>query len=363
MSPLALHELHAALDGVFGELNGAELVAHYADPAAEHAALHENAAALDLSFRSRVCVLGADRVKFLNGQVTNHVAALKAGEGCYATLVTAKGKVQSDLNIFALADELLLDFEPGLTRIVTERLEKYVIADDAQLVDVAPHYGLLSVQGPRAADVVVRLGLEMELPKTLRAFATITDPTLGTLYLMNLPRAGTTGFDLYVPVAALGAVFDKLVAATKAVGGCACGWQALETARIEAGIPRFGADFDETNLPSEAGIEATAVSYTKGCYIGQEVIARLRTYGNVAKALRGLRLADALPNLPVRGDKLFKDGKEVGHVTSAVTSPTLNANLALGYVRREANQIGTELTLCTTAGESAARIVALPFHV
>ena len=362
MSPLALHELHAALDGVFGELNGAELVAHYADPAAEHAALHESAAALDLSFRSRVCVLGADRVKFLNGQVTNHVAALKTGEGCYATLVTAKGKVQSDLNLFALADELLLDFEPGLTRTVMERLEKYVIADDAQLVDVAPHYGLLSVQGPRAADVVVRLGLEMELPKTLRAFATITDPTLGTLYLMNLPRAGTTGFDLYVPVAALGAVFDKLIAATKAVGGCAGGWQALETARIEAGIPRFGADFDETNLPSEAGIEATAVSYTKGCYIGQEVIARLRTYGNVAKALRGLRLADALPQLPVRGDKLFKDGKEVGHVTSAVASPTLRANLALGYVRREANQIGAELTLRTAAGESLARIVALPFQ-
>lgn len=362
MSPLPLHELHAAIGGVFGELNGAELVAYYADPPAEGIALHATAAALDLSFRSRVCVLGADRVKFLNGQVTNHVAALKTGEGCYATLVTAKGKVQSDLNIFALADELLLDFEPGRTRLVTERLEKYVIADDAQLVDVAPHYGLLSVQGPRAADVVVRLGLEMELPKILRAVATITDPTLGVLYLMNLPRAGAPGFDLYVPVAALGAVFDKLIAATKAVGGCASGWQALETARIEAGIPRFGADFDETNLPSEAGIEATAVSYTKGCYIGQEVIARLRTYGNVARALRGLRLAESLPALPARGDKLFKDGKEVGHVTSAVASPALHANLALGYVRREANQIGTELTLRASAGESVVRIVALPFR-
>ena len=362
MSSLSLHELHAEIGGVFGEQHGAEVVLHYANAAAEHAALHTSAAALDLSFRSRVCVVGADRVKFLNGQVTNNVAALKTGEGCHAMLVNAKGKVQSDLNLFALADELLLDFEPGFTRAVTERLEKYVIADDAQLVDAAPHYGLLSVQGPRAAEAVALLGLEIELPKILRAVATINDTTLGTLYLVNLPRTGTAGFDLYVPAAALAAVFDKLLAAARVVGGCAAGWQALETARIEAGIPRFGADFDETNLPSEAGLDATAVSYSKGCYIGQEVIARLRTYGQVAKALRGLRLADSAAALPARGDKILKDRKEVGYITSAVDSATLRARLALGYVRREANQIGTELTVRTASGDCAARIVTVPFQ-
>ena len=362
MSSLSLHELHAQIGGVFGEQSGAEVVLNYANPAAEHAALHTSAAAFDLGFRSRVCVIGADRVKFLNGQVTNNVAALKTGEGCYATLVNAKGKVQSDFNIFALADELLLDCEPGLTRAVTERLEKYVIADDAQMIEAAPHYGLLSVQGPRAAEAVALLGLETEPPKIPRSIAAINDATLGTLYLANLPRTGTAGFDLYVPAASLAAVFDKLIAATRAVGGCAAGWQALETARIEAGIPRFGADFDETNLPSEAGLDATAVSYSKGCYIGQEIIARLRTYGHVAKALRGLRLADHANALPARGDKILKDGKEVGYVTSAVDSPTLHARLALGYVRREANEIGAELTVRSASGECAARIVTLPFQ-
>ena len=178
---------------------------------------------------------------------------------------------------------------------------------------------------------------------------------------MNQARFGTAGFDIFVPTPALGAVLDKLVAAAKAAGGGACGWQAWEMARVEAGIPRFGIDMDETNLAPEAGIEERAISYSKGCYIGQEVIARVRTYGQVAKALRGLRLADDLKALPVKGDKLFHDGKEAGYITSALASPTLKANIALGYVRKETNQIGAELTLRTSAGESPVKIVPLPF--
>jgi folate-binding protein YgfZ len=135
----------------------------------------------------------------------------------------------------------------------------------------------------------------------------------------------------------------------------------LEAARIEAGIPRFGADMDETTLPPEAGLESRAISYTKGCYTGQEVIARIRTYGQVAKALRGLHLADDLSALPARGDKLFQDGKEVGHVTSAVHSPLLNSMLALGYVRKEHYSTGTQLHLQSGGTGFAATIVSLPF--
>jgi len=133
-----------------------------------------------------------------------------------------------------------------------------------------------------------------------------------------------------------------------------------EMARIEAGIPRFGVDMGESNLAPEAGIESRAISYTKGCYIGQEVIARIRTYGNVAKALRRLRLADDLKDLPKKGDKLFRDGKEAGYITSAVASPALKANVALGYVRKEANQAGTELILRTADGESVVKVEEAP---
>jgi len=270
--------------------------------------------------------------------------------------------MQSDLYIFCLENELLLDFEPGLTQTITERLDKFIIADDVQIVDVGPHYGLLSVQGPKAADVIRKLELDFTFLERPLAFSSVKNETLGEMYLMNQSRVGLPGYDLFVPTPALGAVADKLIAAAREIGGRACGWSALEMARIEAGIPRFGQDMDETNLPPETGVDARLISYTKGCYIGQEVIARIRTYGQVAKALRGLRLADDMKTLPVKGDKLFKGEKEVGYITSAVASPALKANVALGYVRREANQIGTELTLRTKEGDSLLTIVKLPFE-
>ena len=362
MTELPLHEFHLALGACFAEVNGMRVVELYGDALAEHAALRENAGVLDLGFRGRLSLAGTDRQRFLNGQVTNNVKELKTGEGCYAALVTAKGRMVSDLNIFCLPDELLLDFEPGLSAAIIERFEKFVIADDVQVVDAAPHYGLLSVQGPKSADVVNQLGLGLSFPGTPLSFVSVNEPTLGEIYCMNHSRGAATGFDLFVPVAALAAVADKLIAAAKAVGGRACGWQSLEMARIEAGIPRFGADMDETNLPPEAGIDARAISYSKGCYIGQEVIARIRTYGQVAKSLRGLLLADGLSELPKRGDKLFHGDKEAGFITSALASPAFRRNIALGYVRRECNEPGTELRLRFAERDYAARIVPLPFQ-
>jgi folate-binding protein YgfZ len=395
MNQLMLHEFHQSLGARFAELNGAQIVNDYGDWLAEHAALRETAGVIDLGFRSRICLVGADRARFLHGQVTNDVKKLRTGEGCYAAITTAKGKMESDLNIFSLADELLLDFEPGLMEKISQRLEKFIVADDVQIVDAAPHYGLLSVQGPQAADVIVALDLigRDALPRVQAnrqvgpTIVKITDATLGEIYLTNNARLlfcrsrgdeaqikeksesphvvaynlENVGFDLFVPNNSLGTVADKLIAAAKGVGGRACGWQAFEIARIEAGIPRFGADMDETNIPLECGIESRAVSYHKGCYSGQEVINRIHSVGHVNRELRGLRLADDLKTLPQRGDKLFHAGKEVGYVTSVVKSPALNANIALGYVRREANQIGNELTLRTAAGESPAKIVELPF--
>lgn len=369
MTLLPLHELHLALGATFTAVHDAEVVADYGDTPTERAALRDTVGVLDLSCRSRLCLVGADRVKFLHGQVTNDVQRLRVGEGCYAALVNAKGKMHSDLTLYCLADELLLDFEPGYTTAVAQRLEKYIITDDVQVLDAAPHYGLLSVLGPRAAEAITQLALAWELPATPLAFSAHQDATLGQLYLMRRSAGGlqppsgalptaqvgdckspAPGFDLFIPTASLGAVFDKLVAAAKSLGGRACGWHALETARIESGIPRFGQDMDETNLPPEAGIESRAISYSKGCYIGQEVIARIRTYGQVAKTLRPLRLPADLTPLPAKGDALFADGKEVGHLTSVIPGH------ALGYVRKEHNAPGTQLTLRTAAGDCAATV-------
>jgi folate-binding protein YgfZ len=335
----------------------------------EYRALRETAGVLDLSARSRICLVGNDRARFLHGQVTNDVKRLRPGDGCYAAIVTAKGKMESDLNIFNLQDELLLDFEPGLTEKISQRLERFIVADDVQIVDAAPHYGLLSAQGPKADEAVVAMGLigGDALPRVPYSSLKISNATFGEIYLMNHARLSNSeigkknGFDIFVPRQVVDAFKDKLIAAVRSVGGCFCGQQAFETVRIEAGVPRFGIDMDETNIPLECGIESAAISYKKGCYIGQEVINRIHSIGHVNKELRCLRLSKDLSPLPAKGDKLFCNEKEVGYVTSVVRSPALDAVVALGYVRREVNRAGTELILKTAASTHSATIAAAPF--
>ncbi|HUC85600.1 MAG TPA: glycine cleavage T C-terminal barrel domain-containing protein, partial [Candidatus Acidoferrales bacterium] len=380
MNQLMLREFHAGLGARLTELNGSQAVNDYGDWLAEHAALRQSAGVLDLSFRSRLCLVGADRARFLHGQVTNDVSRLRVGQGSYAAITNAKGKMEGDVNILCLADELLLDFEPGLAGRIAQRLEKFIVADDVQIVDAAPHYGLLSVQGPQANAVVAALGLFSEIPRHPLASVRSSEATLGEIYLANNarlspadgrqvpearpesprndPSAVVAGFDVFVPNHSLEAVADKLIAAARSVRGRACGWQALETARIEAGIPRYGADMDETNLPLECGLEARAITYTKGCYVGQEVINRVHSVGHVNRELCGLRLEGNPEFLPQRGDKLIHAGKEAGYVTSAVRSPLLNATIALGYVRRGVKEIGAELTLKAAKEEISVQVVA-----
>jgi folate-binding protein YgfZ len=355
MAPLFLHDIHQAAGGVFTEINGQEVVARYGNSAAEYQALREAAALLDMSFRGRLCVAGADAQKFLNGQVTNNVKDLRPGTGCYAALVSAKGKMESDLNIYRLENEMLLDFEPGFSARVAQRLNKFIIAEDAEVVDVAADYGLLSLQGPGAANTLARWAPGLSAPKAAMDVAKLRGADSAEIYVIHQSRAGGAGFDLFIPVAAMRQAADELISR----GGSWCGWDALETARVEGGAPRFGADMDETNLAPEA-VEDRAISYSKGCYIGQEVIARIRTYGQVAKALRGLRLEGG--ELPAKGAKIFAGEKEAGYVTSAVRSPQAGAVLALGYVRREANEIGASVLVETSAGKVPARIVKLPLE-
>ncbi|MGZ5546207.1 MAG: CAF17-like 4Fe-4S cluster assembly/insertion protein YgfZ [Limisphaerales bacterium] len=312
--------------------------------AKDYQALNENAAFIDFSNRGRLCLVGADRQAFINGQVTNNVKGLRVGQGCYTALANAKGKMTSDLNIFVLADEILLDFESGLAAKISERLEKYIIADDVQIVDASTSFGLISVLGLKAISLCEGLG--WRVPKSSFGIE-LQDG----VYVGNLPRLGTPGVDLYFPLEG-----ESPVKKLKSAGIEECTVDAFEMVRIEQGIPRFGIDMDENTLAPEA-LGENAISYAKGCYIGQEVIARIRTYGQVAKALRGIRF-ELGANVPPHGEKIFHEEKEVGWVTSAVYSPKLERPIALGYVRKECNQIGTVLVV----NNSSAQIVATPFE-
>ena len=359
MRPLELHSVHAALGARFQKAGGNEVVATYGDSTAEAAALRQRAGLVDLSFRDRLCLVGPDRIRFLNGQVTQDVKALAIGRGCYAALITAKGRMVSDLNLHVLADEVLVDCEPGFGTRVAERLSSFIIADDVQVIDVTPHCGLLSVQGPGAADAV--MGIAPALPREPFEHVVWKVDDLGEACLISHPRGGSAGFDLFLPPPALAPFWNRLAESIRRAGGCPVGWEALELLRIEQGIPRFGADMDETNLPPEAGIEKRAISYTKGCYTGQEIIARLRTYGHVNRRLCGLRWPLEAQVFPKPGDRLWQGDRAIGHVTSLASSEALRSNIALGYIRREADRIGTTLTLRGATAEVTATLVELPF--
>lgn len=362
VTTLALHAVHAARGARFGELAGMECVTDHGDPGAEYRAFRESAGVIDLSFRGRLVLLGADRAKLLNGQVTQDIKKLSTGEGAYAALVNAKARMLADVNVLALAAELLLDLEPGLVVPVKERLEKFIIAEDVQVVDASALYGHLGIQGPRAPGVIEALGWFPEIPSGELEHRCVSHPEFGELYLARHGRLGGAGFDLFVPVQAMSTVEEALTREAIARGGRPAGWTAFETARVEAGIPRYGADMDDALLPPECGIADRAISYAKGCYSGQEVIARIRTYGQVAKALRGLDLGSTWEGeLPARGTKLFRAGKDAGFLTSVVRSPHLGRVIALGYVRRECNGPGNELAVGHAEAAARATVVALPF--
>lgn len=348
MRNLTLQSEHAHRCAHFGTVREREVVLHYGSVAVETERLQRQVALVDFSFRDRLCLLGPDRVRFLNGQVTNDVKALVSGQGCYAALTTGKGRMVSDLNIHVLSEELLLDCEPGLGGPVAARLEHHLVADDVQIVDASPHYALFGLLGPEAVDTLA--GLLPARPDGPWRQVHWNEADCGTIYLIQMERYGEIGFDLFVPITGAAAWWRRLEAAVLARGGGLAGWDALENIRVERGIPRFGADLDEHTLPPEAGLEAKAISYSKGCYAGQEVIARIRTYGHVNRKLCRLRgPADAqVPWQP--GDKLLQGDREIGHVTSIGVSSALRSNIALGYVRRGTDSPGASLQVLTSAG-------------
>ena len=309
----------------------------------EFTALTQAAGWLDQSDRSRLCLLGADRARFLHGQVTNDINGLGEFTGCYAALVNAKGKMESDLFAYRLADEILLDFEPGLTAAVQARLERYVIAEDVEIADVAPHFGLLTMQGPQAEAVLT----ELDLPAPTEPLTVAQ--TEDEIYIVHQPRLGTVGFDLFIPIDAMNAWRDRL-----ATTAPQCQMPAFEKARVLATIPRFGVDLTTDHLPPEGGLETRAISYAKGCYIGQEIIARIRTYGKVNKVLRGLTLEGAA----AAGDPVLHEGTPVGTLSSVCLEPSA----ALAIIKRTACELGTVLSVDTKNGSVSAQVATLPFE-
>lgn len=307
--------------------------------------------------RGILLVAGADAVQFLHGILTNDIKALEPGQACYAAYLTPQGRMIADMDLLRRADDLLLDVEPDVREPLAQRLDASLFTEDVRITDQSESLMSVGVYGP-AAGVRLREGIEQAggsaaLPEG-GWHVSVTLPG-GDLTVLGTRSAGLEGFHLFGPP---GVVTD-VAEAVAARGAPLAGELAVESLRVEGGVPRFGADMTHETIPLEAGIETRAISTTKGCYVGQEVIVRIlhRGHGRVARRLMGLRIEGE--TLPVPGTKLRGGGKDVGHVTSAVRSPRLGA-IALGYVHRDFVEPGTRLQLADSGREAV--VSALPMR-
>lgn len=355
---LPLHALHAQLGAVFDSPCGWELPFSYGDPQAEYRAVRTAAGVIDQSYSSVLEVTGRDRVAFLQGMLTNDLKVLTPGQGCPAAFLDAHGKVQALLTVLALDDRLLLMLNGGSAEKTLQALDKFLISEKAYFRDVSAEKALFLIAGPSTAAVIKRLTGEVPLPAPWAH----AERTAGEIALRVITASGETGETeawLYAGASEGERLWRATLAAGKPAGLRPVGVTALDVLRVEAGTPWYGHDVDETVLFPEVPLERY-VSYTKGCYIGQEVVARVKYRGHVNRSLTGLTFDG--DQVPRSGAVIAQDDRQVGRVTSAVNSFALNRPIALAFIRREHLEPGTLVTVRDNDLMLTARVTALPFY-
>jgi tRNA-modifying protein YgfZ len=306
---------------------------------AQYRVLQEGAGVLERPERRRIAVTGADAADYLEGQLTNEVEGLAPGEGCYAALLDRKGRMQGDIRLLRLAgDAFELETEAEAGNAIIRHLSMYKIGREVEVEDISERATTLSVIGPAAREVTGVGPLSPEHAHGTHATAGVEARAVAT----------DLGIDLIVPADGAAAVADELEGA----GAERVTEAAAEIVRVESGRPRFGAEMTTATIPEEAGINERAVSFTKGCYIGQETVARLHYKGRPNRHLRGLRLSGAVD----AGDPVRLDDRELGVIGTSVLSPA-HGHIALAILRREAEPGAT-----VTVGDGVeAELVDLPF--
>jgi folate-binding protein YgfZ len=288
-------------------------------------ALRHGAAVVDLSTRGRILARGRDRARLLHNVTTNDVKKMTTGTGAYAFLLTPQGRVQADLNLFCFADHFLIDTEPELRQKVQQLILKYKVADQVELEDITDTTAEIGIEGPGAAAVLAAV----HAPTPDEAYGHVV---WGDSTVANVSVTGQQGFRIFGPAAQITTFLEA--------GAKMASKSDIRQVRIENGRPRYGEDIRETSLPQETQ-QMHAVSFQKGCYIGQEIVERIRAQGHVNKML--VRLMLDATTAPPAGTKLAVQGKEAGELTSAVYSPELHRVAALAYVRMPHTDSGTVL--------------------
>jgi len=350
---------HRRAGALFGFIGDWEMPQSYGAMEEEYRALRSSVGLCDCSHWGRIFISGRDRGKFLHNLTTNEVLSLKEGEGSYNAILNPKGRMLASFWVHVLKDSLLLEIENQSPEKLIELFLKYKFFSDIRLVDATKTWGTLFLAGPHAP-AVARAALGIDFP-ALAPGGYFTGELEGEpIFFVNRPLTGEPEFAIHTPARELGALWARLMQLGAPSVIRPVGQEALEVLRIEAGIPRFGVDMDDFIIPVEAGLEQRAISYTKGCYVGQEVIARIKTYGHVNKHLVGLKIEGN--GIPPRESKVFDGGgKEVGWVTSAAYSPGLGRTIALGYIRPQVSTGGTLLSIQADGEHYKAEVSSLPF--
>jgi folate-binding protein YgfZ len=332
---------------------GAELPADFGNVEAEYRAAREAVAVADTNFQMVAELTGPDRVRYLNAVTTPNIAGLAPGESAIGLLLNAQAHIQAELRTLALPESLLLLSQAMATESTLATLEKFIIMDDATLTDRTAEFGTLALVGPAAREMTEELsGLKID---ALGPGGHEEAQAAGILCrIVRACSLGLAGIEWIVARSHLAEVWNLLVAEAIRRGGGRAGYRAIEALRLEAGVAWFGADYDQRVIPHEAGIEESHISYTKGCYTGQEIVERVRSRGQVNRRLTGLAFSG--PDVPGPDTPLMADGETVGRVTSAAYSPLAGRAIGWGYLRRELREPGERLQW--ERGE--AEVIALP---
>jgi aminomethyltransferase len=348
-----LNAYHLSQGATLTEYHGGTVPARFTDPVAEHRAVRAASGLFDFSFRAKFRIKGRDHARLLQRLVSNDVKALTPGQGTYATLLNAQGHIVVDLRLYCDEGCFLADTDADLLEKAVQSLRRYIIADQ---VDIEPlDLRALAFQGVRARGLLAKT-LHIDLP-AMREFDHFALNYAGfPLRVVRASSTGEEGYEVWVGAAGMEAVWGAACGQGSTYDMLACGSEALESLRIEAGIPRYGQELGEDVIPLEAGLW-NALSFNKGCYIGQEIVERARSRGHVNWKLVGLTADPGQTLSP--GAKARVEGREVAEVTSSCQSPTLGKAIALAYVRREHSAPGAQLAF---ASGVTATVAELPFR-
>ena len=351
MSAAPLLSTHQDAGAVFAEDPECQEVLNYGDTDSEYRTVVESAGITDRSLRGKLRVTGSDRERFLHGMLTNTVEGLVSGQGNYTAMTTPQGHTLTDLVVIHRGEEIFLETEPGYQDKLRVSLEKFLIADDVTLEDVSGNFAIIGLQGPAANQVIsAAAGQTFE---TMSQFDSV-DLHIGSLPIVVVCHSytGENGYEIWTLAEDAADVWRDLANSGAEPVGCV----ATDVLRVEAGIPRYGLDFDERVMPLEAGI-ASAVDFEKGCFIGQEALAKMHNLGKPRRYLCGLVIAGSEP--APRETEIFVDGKEVGWTTSSLLSIYSDECVAFASLRRGFHEVGQLVAL---GDGKSGRVVKLPFR-